>query len=108
MLKPSTVKNKGQAILIFHSKHVRGTKHFNTSVDEGMEIMEYLRGYTSGMAIPTYIMNAPKGKGKTPLLPQYLISKGSDYVMIRTWEGEVIKVEDKKSVDIKQLIEKSL
>ncbi|MDO7205123.1 hypothetical protein Q5M85_14270 [Paraclostridium bifermentans] len=58
------------------------------------------------MAIPTYIINAPKGKGKTPLLPQYLISKGSDYIMIRTWEGEVVKVEDNKSVNIKDIIDK--
>lgn len=60
------------------------------------------------MAIPTYIINAPKGKGKTPLLPQYLVSKGSDYITIRTWEGEVIKVEDEKAIDIKGLIEKYL
>mgnify|MGYP002679801316 FL=1 len=70
--------------------------------------MEYLRGYTSGMAIPTYIINAPKGKGKTPLLPQYLISKGTDYIMIRTWEGEVIKVEDTPAVDIKALIKETV
>lgn len=93
---------------IFHSKHVKGTSHFNTSVDDGLEIMEYLRGYTSGMAIPTYIMNAPKGKGKTPLLPQYLISQGADYVMIRTWEGQVIKVEDTPAVDIRAKIKTSI
>ncbi len=76
---------------IFHPKHVRGTEHFVCSIDEGVEIMEYLRGYTSGMAIPAYIINAPGGKGKTPILPTYLISRGKDYVTIRTWEGEIIK-----------------
>lgn len=107
-LNHELLKIRVKPYYIFHSKHVKGTSHFNTSVDEGMEIMEYLRGYTSGMAIPTYIINAPKGKGKTPLLPQYLISKGSDYIMIRTWEGEVVKVEDHKSVDIKEVIDKSI
>lgn len=107
-LNHELLKIRVKPYYIFHSKHVKGTTHFNTSIDEGMEIMEYLRGYTSGMAIPTYIINAPKGKGKTPLLPQYLISKGTDYIMIRTWEGEVVKVEDKKSVDIKEIINKSL
>lgn len=107
-LNHELLKIRVKPYYIFHSKHVKGTTHFNTSVDEGMEIMEYLRGYTSGMAIPTYIINAPKGKGKTPLLPQYLISKGSDYIMIRTWEGEVVKVEDNKSVNIKDIIDKSI
>lgn len=107
-LNHELLKIRVKPYYIFHSKHVKGTTHFNTSVDEGMEIMEYLRGYTSGMAIPTYIINAPKGKGKTPLLPQYLISKGSDYIMIRTWEGEVVKVEDNKSVNIKDVIDKSI
>lgn len=105
-LNHELLKVRVKPYYIFHSKHVKGTSHFNTSVDEGIEIMEYLRGYTSGMAIPTYIINAPKGKGKTPLLPQYLISKGSDYIMIRTWEGEVVKVDDHKSVNIKEAIDK--
>ena len=107
-LNHELLKIRVKPYYIFHSKHVKGTKHFNTSIDDGMEIMEYLRGYTSGMAIPTYIINAPKGKGKTPLLPQYLISKGTDYIMIRTWEGEVIKVEDTPAVDIKALIKETV
>ncbi|WP_195251502.1 glutamate 2,3-aminomutase [Romboutsia sp. 1001713B170207_170306_H8] len=107
-LNHELLKIRVRPYYIFHSKHVKGTRHFNTSVDDGMEIMEYLRGYTSGMAIPTYIINAPKGKGKTPLLPQYLISKGTDYIKIRTWEGEVIKVEDTPAKDIKSLIKNTL
>lgn len=57
-LNHELLKVRVKPYYIFHSKHVKGTSHFNTSVDEGMEIMEYLRGYTSGMAIPTYIINA--------------------------------------------------
>lgn len=76
---------------IFHAKPVRGTTHFMPTVQEGLEIMENLRGYTSGLAIPWYIINAPGGAGKTPLLPQYLLSMGKDYVMIRTWEGKVFR-----------------
>ena len=52
--------------------------------------MEYLRGYTSGLAVPTYIINAPKGKGKTPILPNYIVSWGENSVKIRTWEGEIL------------------
>lgn len=76
---------------IFHAKEVKGTTHFVTDVEDGIEIMEQLRGYTSGMAIPTYIINAPGGNGKTPILPQYLISFNKGYVQIRTWEGKVFK-----------------
>jgi len=91
LLNHELLKCRVRPYYIFHAKHVIGTTHFNTSVDDGLEIMEYLRGYTSGMAIPTYIVNAPNGKGKTPILPQYLISRGKDYVTIRTWENEVFE-----------------
>lgn len=75
---------------IFHAKAVRGTAHFRTKVEEGIEIMEKLRGYTSGLAIPAYVVNAPMGAGKTPMLPEYLVSSGKDYIMIRTWENEIV------------------
>ncbi|HKM39725.1 MAG TPA: glutamate 2,3-aminomutase [bacterium] len=76
---------------IFHAKTVVGTTHFITTVQDGLEIMENLRGYTSGLAIPWYIINAPEGHGKTPIIPQYLVSMGKDYVMIRNWEGRMYK-----------------
>ncbi len=80
---------------IFHAKGVVGTLHFRTSVDIGIEIMENLRGYTSGLAIPTFIVNAPEGRGKTPMLPEYLISQGRDKITIRTWEGQIIEYPNK-------------
>ena len=76
---------------IFHAKPVRGTTHFIAKVEEGIEIMEQLRGYTSGLAVPYYIINAPAGHGKTPMLPQYLISMGKDYIVIRNWEGKIFR-----------------
>lgn len=72
---------------IFHAKSVKGTAHFMTKVEEGLEIMEKLRGYTSGLAIPTYIVNAPKGYGKTPMLPNYLLEVDEDHIKLRTWEN---------------------
>ncbi len=103
-LNHELLKIRVKPYYIFHAKHVKGTAHFNTSVDDGLEIMEYLRGYTSGMAIPIYIINAPRGQGKTPMLPQYLISRGKDYIMIRTWEGKVIKYDNYPTKDLKQII----
>lgn len=100
LLNQELLKIRVRPYYIFHAKHVAGTSHFITSVDDGIEIMEYLRGYTSGMAIPTYIINAPGGKGKTPILPQYMISRGPNYVTIRTWEGEVIQYENHPTVPL--------
>ncbi len=79
---------------IFHAKAVRGTSHFRTKVEEGIEIMENLRGYTSGLAIPTFVVNAPFGLGKTPMLPEYLVSSGKDYIKIRTWQNKVVRYDN--------------
>jgi len=81
---------------IFHPKRVKGTAHFWVKIEEGLEVMEYLRGYTSGLAIPNYIINAPQGYGKVPLLPQYLLWLGRDEAVIRTWENRIIKVENRE------------
>ncbi len=105
-LNQDLLKIRGKPYYLFHSKAVRGTRHFNTSIDDGIEIMEYLRGYTSGMAIPTYIVNAPGGKGKTPILPEYLVSRGRDHFTIRTWEGEVLKHENHPTLDIREALKK--
>ncbi len=79
---------------IFHAKAVSGTSHFRTRVEEGIEIMEKLRGYTSGLAVPTFVVNAPLGQGKTPMLPEYLVSSGKGYIMIRTWENKIVRYEN--------------
>lgn len=100
LLNQELLKIRVRPYYIFHAKHVKGTSHFNTSVDDGIEIMEYLRGYTSGLAIPTYIINAPGGKGKTPILPQYLISRGKGYIKFRTWEGEIIDYENHETKEL--------
>lgn len=103
-LNHELLKCRVRPYYIFHSKPVKGTTHFNTSIDDGIEIMEYLRGYTSGLAVPTYIVNAPKGKGKTPILPQYILSREENHITIRTWEGEIIKYNNYPSRDIREFI----
>ncbi len=75
---------------IFHAKAVKGTRHFITGINEGIAIMEKLRGYTSGLAVPTYIINAPNGYGKTPLMPQYAVDNRNDHITLRTWEKRII------------------
>lgn len=89
-LNQSLLKIRVRPYYIFHAKAVKGTKHFITGVDEGITIMDQLRGYTSGLAVPTYIINAPNGYGKTPVLPQYIIENKNDNVTLRTWEKRII------------------
>ncbi|MFA6807632.1 MAG: glutamate 2,3-aminomutase [Eubacteriales bacterium] len=75
---------------IFHAKNVKGTHHFVPTIQEGIAIMEQLRGFTSGLAVPSYIINAPLGGGKTPILPQYLLSLDEDKAVLKTWEGKIV------------------
>lgn len=107
LLNQELLKCRVKPYYIFHAKNVIGTHHFNTFIDDGIEIMEYLRGYTSGMAIPTYIVNAPNGNGKTPLLPEYIISRGKNYVTIRTWEGKIFNYPNYPTEDFNSIIDKN-
>ncbi len=77
-----------------------GIEHFRTPVGKGIEIMELLRGHTSGFAVPTYVIDAPGGGGKIPVSPQYLISQSNDKVILRNYEGVICaytEPEDKTS-----------
>lgn len=68
---------------------VAGAGHFRTTVSKGIEIIEGLRGHTSGYAVPTYVVDAPGGGGKIPVGPQYLISQGPGKVVLRNFEGYI-------------------
>lgn len=89
---------------LFHSKNIKGTSHFNTSFKDGIEIMKYLRGRTSGLAIPTYIVNAPHGLGKMPI-PAALKKVEGNYYYFENWEGKEIKYLDNPTIDFKKLYE---
>lgn len=79
---------------IFHAKDVQGTRHFQTSITEGMDIIRSLRGHTSGLAVPTYIVNAPGGLGKIPLMPNHILQNRKNKMVLKTWEGKVVEIED--------------
>ena len=66
-----------------------GIEHFRTSVGKGIEIIEMLRGHTSGLAVPTFVVDAPGGGGKIPVMPQYLISRTHNKVILRNFEGVI-------------------
>jgi lysine 2,3-aminomutase len=73
---------------LFQADLTRGTNHFRTSTATGITIMRQLYGHISGMAIPTYALDGPKGKGKIPLTPQYILAQG-DILFFENYQGEV-------------------
>ena len=66
-----------------------GIEHFRTKVSKGVEIIEALRGHTSGFAVPTFVVDAPGGGGKIPVMPQYLISQSPTKIVLRNYEGVI-------------------
>jgi lysine 2,3-aminomutase len=73
---------------------VEGAGHFRTPVGKGIEIMEGLRGHTSGYAVPQYIIDAPGGGGKIPVMPNYMISMSDHKVILRNYEGYITTYEE--------------
>jgi lysine 2,3-aminomutase len=73
---------------IYQCDQVAGAEHFRTSVQTGLEIMRALRGWTSGLAVPYYVIDAPGGGGKIPLLPEYVVSMDDKQVVLRNYAGK--------------------
>ena len=70
---------------------IAGSAHLRASVRKGLEIMQALRGHTTGYAVPQYVIDAPGGGGKVPVNPQYVLSRNRDRVVIRNFEGKVFE-----------------
>ncbi len=66
-----------------------GLSHFRTTIAKGIEVIEHLRGHTSGLAIPTYVVDLPGGGGKVPVSPQYLLSRSDGKAVLRNYEGMI-------------------
>lgn len=83
------VKIRVRPYYIYQCDLSKGLEHFRTPVAKGIEIMEALRGHTSGYAVPTYVVDAPGGGGKIPVSPTYLISQSAGKVFLRNYEGVI-------------------
>jgi lysine 2,3-aminomutase len=70
---------------------IAGSAHLRSSVRRGLEIMEYLRGHTSGYAVPQFVIDAPGGGGKVPINPEYIVSQDAERVVIRNYEGKTFE-----------------
>jgi lysine 2,3-aminomutase len=76
---------------IYQCDLITGSAHLRTSVRKGLEIMEQLRGHTTGYAVPQFVIDAPGGGGKVPINPDYVLSKNEERVIIRNFEGKVFE-----------------
>jgi lysine 2,3-aminomutase len=76
---------------IYQCDLIAGSSHLRASVHRGLQIMESLRGHTSGYAVPQYVIDAPGGGGKVPITPDYVLSKNSERILIRNFEGKVFE-----------------
>ncbi|MFA9390044.1 MAG: lysine 2,3-aminomutase [Prolixibacteraceae bacterium] len=83
------VKNRVRPYYLYQCDLSEGLAHFRTPVGKGIEIMESLIGHTSGFAVPTYVIDAPGGGGKIPIMPNYLISWSTNKVVLRNYEGVI-------------------
>lgn len=83
------VKMRVRPYYIYQCDLSMGLEHFRTPVSKGIEIMENLRGHTSGYAVPTFVVDAPGGGGKTPVMPHYILSQSPNRVVLRNFEGVI-------------------
>ncbi|MBQ5748267.1 MAG: lysine 2,3-aminomutase, partial [Bacteroidales bacterium] len=83
------VKMRVRPYYIYQCDLSMGLEHFRTPVSKGIEIIEGLRGHTSGYAVPTFVVDAPGGGGKTPVMPQYVVSQSPGKVVLRNFEGVI-------------------
>lgn len=83
------VKMRVRPYYIYQCDLSMGIEHFRTPVSKGIEIIEGLRGHTSGYAVPTFVVDAPGGGGKTPVMPQYVVSQAPGKVVLRNFEGVI-------------------
>lgn len=95
--RPSTMRRLVHELLkirvrpyyIYQCDLVRGTQHFRTPVEVGINIVEKLRGHTTGYGVPTYVIDAPGGGGKIPINPNYIVSQANGKYVLRNYEGKV-------------------
>ncbi|MBI3587126.1 MAG: KamA family radical SAM protein [Ignavibacteriales bacterium] len=88
------LKMRVRPYYIYQADLTKGTNHFRTPVSKGLEIMDKLRGHTSGLAVPYYVIDAPGGGGKIPILPQYVLGRNGNDIILRNFKYEVFTYPD--------------
>jgi lysine 2,3-aminomutase len=93
------VANRVRPYYLYQCDLSEGLSHFRTPVGKGIEILESLIGHTSGFCVPTYVIDAPGGGGKIPVMPNYLISWSTNKVVLRNYEGVITTYKEPDSYE---------
>jgi lysine 2,3-aminomutase len=88
------VMNRVRPYYLYQCDPITGSSHFRTPVSRGLEIIEGLRGHTTGYAVPTYVIDAPGGGGKIPLLPGYVVGHDENHILLRNYQGRTFQYPD--------------
>jgi lysine 2,3-aminomutase len=88
------LKNRVRPYYIYQCDPISGSSHFRTPVSTGLEIIEGLRGHITGYAVPQFVIDAPGGGGKIPLLPTYVVGREGDDILLRNYEGQLFRYRD--------------
>lgn len=86
--------NRVRPYYIYQCDLAQGLEHFRTPVSKGIEILEHLRGHISGLAVPTFVVDAPGGGGKIPVMPNYVVSQHESKTVLRNYEGRIVAYEE--------------
>ena len=84
------VKMRVRPYYLYQCEVIRGTRHFRTPMEIGLDIIKHLQGYTTGFAVPTFVLDTPIGK--IPVSPQNVVDRDSEYVTLRNYEGKIFKL----------------
>jgi lysine 2,3-aminomutase len=79
---------------LYQCDPITGSHHFRTSVEQGVSLIDGLRGHTTGYAVPTYVIDAPGGGGKIPLQPDYVVGRDNGDVILRNFQGQHYRYTD--------------
>jgi lysine 2,3-aminomutase len=93
-LMQGMVRMRVKPYYLYQCDPIIGSSHFRTTVDKGLEIYQGLRGHTTGYAVPTYVIDAPGGGGKIPLLPQTCLGRDGNDVLLKNYEGNIYRYPD--------------
>lgn len=88
------LKARVKPYYLYQCDLVPGSSHFRTSVQTGIDIIHGLRGFTTGYAIPHYVIDLPRGGGKVPLLPEYVVGRKNDNILIKNYQGDIYTYPD--------------
>jgi lysine 2,3-aminomutase len=95
------LKAKVRPYYLFQCDEVQGTEHLRTSVDVGIKIIEGMRGHTSGLAVPNFVVDLVQGGGKVPLQPNYVLSMNENELLLQNYEGKVFRYRNPRSTEHK-------